>query len=153
VAAVGDGCDAAVCSVPHATARGYFAALGNRFLLERPLAHVQVSRSDFRCRREPKPGGGLKIVRDEKGEPVVDFASPPYAEKKAGLFAAAKHGAVLISPCVSDGERQIALEALAAGLPLVTMSNKGFSKLQKPSCRYFDACAAGRRPELVEGRG
>ena len=50
----------------------------------------------------------------------------------------------MLSPCVSDGERQIAREALAAGLPLVTMANKGFSKLQKPSGRYFDACAEGR---------
>jgi len=129
---------------PRATARGRFSALGNRFLLERPLAQVQVSRSDFGYKREPKPGGGLKIVRDEKGEPVVDFASPLYAEKKTSLLAAAKHGAVLISPCVSDGERQIAREALAACLPLVTLHNKGFSKLQKPSGRYFDACAAGR---------
>ena len=45
---------------------------------------------------------------------------------------------------MSDGERQIAREALAAGLPLVTMANKGFSKLQKPSGRYFDACAEGK---------
>ena len=45
---------------------------------------------------------------------------------------------------MSDGERLIAREALAAGLPLVTMANKGFSKLQKPGGRYFDACAEGR---------
>jgi len=131
-------------AVALAVGRGYFAAIGNRFLLELPLAQVQVSRSDFGYRREPKPGGGLKIVRDEKGEPVVDFALPLYDEKKAELFAVAKHGAVLISPCVSDGERQIAREALAAGLPLVTLANKGFAKLQKPSGRYFDACADGR---------
>lgn len=31
-----------------------------------------------------------------------------------------------------------------AGVPLVTMHNKGFSKYQKPSGRYFDACAEGR---------
>ena len=30
------------------------------------------------------------------------------------------------------------------GVPLVTMQNKGFSKLEKPTGRYFDACAAGR---------
>ena len=51
---------------------------------------------------------------------------------------------MLISPCISDGERQIAREALAAGYRLVTMHNKGFSKFQKPSGRYFDACAEGR---------
>ena len=123
---------------------GRFAAIGNRFLLERPLEQVQVSRRDFSYRREPKPGGGLKIARDAAGEPLTAFSSPLYAEKKELLFAAAKHGAVLISPCVSDGERQIAHEALAAGFPLVTLHNKGFAKLQKPSGRHFDACGEGR---------
>jgi len=132
-------------SALRAPARGWFSALGNLFLLQRSLAQVQVSRSDFGYRREPKPGGrGLKISREASGEPKVDFASPLYAEKKAALFAVAKHGAVLISPCVSDGERQIAREALAAGLPLVTLQNKGFSSLEKPAGRYFDACADGR---------
>ena len=51
---------------------------------------------------------------------------------------------MLLSPCVSDGEREIAREALAAGLSLVTMHNKGFAPLQKPAGRYFDACADGR---------
>ena len=124
--------------------RGRFAAIGNRFLLDRPLAQVQVSRRDFAYAREAKPGGGLKIVRDAQGEPIAASSTPLYAEKKAALFAAARHGAVLISPCVSDGERQIAREALQAGLPLVTMLNKGFSPLQKPGGRHFDACAEGR---------
>ena len=123
---------------------GHFSALGNHFLLERPLAQVQVSRRFFGYRRVAKPGGGLKIAKDATGEPVVDFSTPEFEERREGLFAAAKHGAVLLSPCVSDGERQIAREALVAGLPLVTMANKGFSKLQKPSGRYFDACAEGR---------
>ena len=51
---------------------------------------------------------------------------------------------MLISPCVSEGERQIAHEAFKAGLPLVTLHNKGFSRLFKPSGRYFDACSQGR---------
>ena len=125
-------------------ARGRFAALGNRFLLKRPLVQVQVSRRFFGYRRVAKPGGGLKIARDETGEPVVDFTTVDFEERRNELLAAAKHGAVLLSPCVSDGERQIAREALKAGWPLVTMANKGFAKLQKPSGRYFDACAAGK---------
>lgn len=123
---------------------GHFSALGNHFLLDRPLAQVQVSRQFFRYKRIAKPGGDLKIAKDAKGEPIVEFSTPAFEERRDELFAAAKHGAVLLSPCVSDGERQIAREALAAGLPLVTMANKGFSKLQKPSGRYFDACAEGR---------
>ena len=129
---------------PWAQARGYFSALGNRFLLGRSLAQVQVSRRFFGYKRVAKPGGGLKIAKDEKGEPIVEFSTPEFEARREELFAAAKHGAVLLSPCVSDGERQIAREALAAGLPLVTMANKGFSPLQKPSGRYFDACADGK---------
>ena len=91
-----------------------------------------------------KLGGGLKIAKDEKGEPIAAFSTPEFEARREELFAAAKHGAVLLSPCVSDGERQIAREALAAGLPLITMANKGFSPLQKPSGRYFDACADGK---------
>ena len=123
---------------------GHFAARGNHFLLDRPLAQVQVSRRFFGYKRVVKVGGGLKIAKDAAGEPVVEFSTPEFEERRDELFAAAKHGAVLLSPCVSDGERQIAREALAAGLPLVTMANKGFSKLQKPSGRYFDACAEGK---------
>ena len=144
---------------------GRFSALGNSFLLDRPLVQVQVSRRFFGYKRVAKPGApaekatafegraqrgdsrrprGLKIAKDAAGEPVVEFSTPEFEERRDELFAAAKHGAVLISPCVSDGERQIAREALVAGLPLVTMANKGFSKLQKPSGRYFDACAEGK---------
>ena len=134
----------AVQPAPTARAVGYFASLGNPFLLGRPLAQVQVSRRFFGYRRVAKPGGGLKIAKNEKGEPIVEFSTPEFEARREALFAAAKCGAVLLSPCVSDGERQIAREALAAGLPLITMANKGFSPLQKPSGRYFDACADGR---------
>ena len=123
---------------------GCFSALGNRFLLERPLAQVQVSRRLFAYKRVAKPGGGLKIARDAADEPVVELSTPDYEARRDELLAAAKHGSVLLSPCVSDGERQIAREALKAGLPLITMANKGFSRLQKPTGRYFDACAEGR---------
>lgn len=136
------------------TASGHFAALGNRFLLNRPLAQVQVSRRFFGYKRVPKSGGpssqgfaaasGFKIARDEKGDPIIEFSSPEFEARRTELFAAAKHGAVLLSPCVSDGERQIAREALSSGYALITMQNKGFSPIEKPSGRYFAACSEGR---------
>ena len=43
---------------------GRFFLRGNRFLLDRPLLQVQVSRADFVYRREPIRGGGKRIVRD-----------------------------------------------------------------------------------------
>ena len=123
---------------------GHFEAIGNRHLLRRPLHQVQCSRSFFAYRREPKPGGGLKIARDASGAPIVERTSPDYEERLEAALDAAAHGAVILSPCISDGERQIAREALLRNLPLVTLQNKGFSPLQKPPGRYFEACAAGR---------
>lgn len=52
-------------------------------------------------------------------------------------------GAVLVSPCISEGEREIARRAFAAGARVVTLANKGFSPLYKPGGKLFDACAAG----------
>lgn len=123
---------------------GAFAALGNRFLLDRPLVQAQVSRRDFAYRREPKAGGGLKIARDAAGEPLVAQESAAFTAKAEALLARARQGAVLLSPCVSEGEREIARRAFAEGLPLVVLRNKGFAPLEKPGGRHFDACAAGR---------
>lgn len=123
---------------------GAFAALGNRFLLDRPLVQVQVSRRDFAYRREPKVGGGLKIARDAAGEPLVAQESAAFTAKAEALLARARQGAALLSPCVSEGEREIARRAFAEGLPLVVLRNKGFAPLEKPGGRHFDACAAGR---------
>lgn len=123
---------------------GHFDAIGNRHLLARPLHQVQCSRRFFAYRCIPKAGGGMKIARDASGEPIAASTSPEYGERLADALAAAAHGAVIISPCISDGERQIAREALKRKLPLVTLQNKGFARLQKPVGRYFDACAEGR---------
>ena len=65
------------------------------------------------------------------------------AEKKEELLAAARHGAVLVSPCISPGEKEIAAAAFAEGLPLVAILENGFAPLYKPSGKRFDACAAG----------
>ena len=134
----------APCPAPEAQASGFFQALGNHFLLGRPLVLVQFSRRDFAYKRTAVRGGAHKIVRSSVGEPQVAFATAKYAARREALLAAARRGAVLISPCISDGERQIAREALFEHLPLVAMRNNGFSKLEKPSGRQFEACAAGR---------
>ncbi len=51
--------------------------------------------------------------------------------------------AVLVSPCISEGEREIARRAFAAGFRVITLANKGFSPLYKPGGKLFDVCAAG----------
>ena len=123
---------------------GRFEALGNRHLLSRPLVQVQCSRRHFAYRRIAKPGGGFKIAKDASGEPIIERISREYEERLESALAAAEHGAVVLSPCISDGEKQIAREALKRKIPLVALRNMGFSKCEKPTGRHFEACAKGR---------
>jgi len=123
----------------------HFEAIGNEALLKAPtIFQIQCSRSYLAYRRVAKPGGGLKIARDEAGRPIVERETPEFGEKLKMLLAMAEKGAVLISPCISDGEREIARRAMEAGAKLVTLSNKGFSPLFKPSGRAFDSASEGR---------
>jgi len=115
----------------------HFAAIGNNHLLEHPhLLQVQVSRRDFAYAR----GAGGELLKD--APPTVKTAA--FDEKAADLLAAAEHGAVLVSPCISQGEREIARIAFAAGRKVVSLQNKGFSSLYKPGGKLFDQCADGR---------
>ena len=123
---------------------GHFTAIGNHFLLTRPrLVQVQCSRSLFAYRRERLPGRGWRILRDELGEPLVEQTTPAFEEKLTAALMAAKHGAVLVSPCISHGEREIARQAFNAGYRVITLQNKGFSPVHKPGGKLFDTCAAG----------
>ena len=123
---------------------GHFEALGNRHLLDLPLVQVQCSRRYFAYRRIPKAGGGMKIAKNADGEPIIQRSSPEYEARLDAMLAAASHGAVVLSPCISDGEKQIAREALKRNLRLVALKNMGFAKCEKPGGRLFEACANGR---------
>ena len=127
-------------------ASGHFAAIGNHFLLSRPrLVQVQCSRSIFKYRREyaAGPNGKSCICRDENGVPIVEFSTPEFEAKLVNALSAARHGAVLVSPCISHGEREIARQAFTAGYRVITLQNKGFSPLYKPGGKLFETCAAG----------
>lgn len=66
-------------------------------------------------------------------------------ERECGRFLSrAAEGAVLVSPCISPGEKAVMSRAFAAGYPLIVLLENGFAPRQKPSGRQFDACAAGR---------
>lgn len=150
--------DRALCSVLGAGApsiKAHFSAIGNLFLLDSPnIIQVQCSRAYFAYKRVAKTrnsrfehmaeAGGRKIARDAAGVPIVEKATPEFEEKRDELLAAAKHGAVLISPCISDGEREIARLAFAASLPLIALRNMGFSPLYKPGGKLFDKTANGK---------
>ncbi len=134
-----------VDSAPAEPLIAHFEAIGNEALLKAPtIFQIQCSRSYLAYRRVAKPGGGLKIARDEAGRPIVERETPEFGEKLKMLLAMAEKGAVLTSPCISDGEREIARRAMEAGAKLVTLSNKGFSPLFKPSGRAFDSASEGR---------
>ena len=135
---------------------GHFMAIGNHFLLEWPdIRQVQCSRSFFGYKREkPRPqagerrtgergAGGWKICRDGTGRPIVDFSTPEFEAKAEAALASAARGAVLISPCISHGEREIARRAFEAGYRVITLQNKGFSPLYKPGGKLFETCANG----------
>lgn len=51
---------------------------------------------------------------------------------------------LIVSPCISPGEKQIATAVLEAQLPLIVLLLKGFPPFFKPQPRYLMACAEGR---------
>lgn len=65
-------------------------------------------------------------------------------QRKQYFLNAAKQGAVIVSPCISPGEKQIATAILEAQLPLIVLLLKGFPPFFKPQPRYLMACAEGR---------
>ena len=96
-----------------------WAGFGNLFLLDKPdLMAVQISR------------------RAPEGE---------IAALKARVLERIAGGAVMVSPFISQGEKEIArliMEQDYGGLILI--KPEGFPPLYKPSGKYFDLCAQGR---------
>ena len=120
----------------HGPSQGHFAAIGNHFLLTRPdLYQVQCSRADFAYRRAVD-GALLK-----EAPPLVETAA--FRAKRDEMLNAGKQGAVIVSPCISHGERELARVAFKAGYSVVTLQNKGFSPLYKPGGKLFAPCASG----------
>lgn len=64
-------------------------------------------------------------------------------ERKQYFLNAAQQGAVIVSPCISPGEKEIATAILEAKLPLIVLLLKGFPPFFKPQPHYLMACAEG----------
>ena len=95
-----------------------FSAIGNRFLLERPLKlQVQCSRR----------------ISDEE-----------LKTKLNDCLRAARQGAVLVSPAISEGEKAIMKAAFEEGLPMIYLQENGFTDLAKPGGKRMEACARGQ---------
>lgn len=65
-------------------------------------------------------------------------------ERKRYFLHAARKGAVIVSPCISPGEKQIATAILEAKFPLIVLLLKGFPPFFKPQPHYLMACTEGR---------
>jgi len=95
-----------------------FSAIGNRFLLERPFKlQVQCSRS---------------------------ITETDLQAKLSSCLHAARQGAVLVSPAISQGEKTIMRAAFEEGLPLIYLQENGFTDLAKPGGKRMEACAKGQ---------
>jgi hypothetical protein len=94
-----------------------FSAIGNRFLLDRPLMQIQCSRS-----------------LSEQG---IDSL-------KATALSACASGVVLVSPSMSPGEKAVMRAAFDKGYPEIVLAENGFGELAKPGGARFDACARGQ---------
>ncbi len=124
---------------------GKFAGLGNAALANKvPRVYVQCSRRDFAYKHTRLESGNWRIERNEKGAALVDFETPTFKEKAAQFLEAVKKGAVLVSPCISHGEKEIIRRAFEAGGSVICLRNKGFGKLEKPMGKMFDLCTSGR---------
>ena len=95
-----------------------FSAIGNRFLLDRPVRlQVQMSRR---------------------------LSEADIQEQVAHFLTAARQGAVLVSPAISPGEKAVMRAAFNAGLPLIYLQENGFTDLAKPGGTRMEACARGQ---------
>ena len=107
------------CVQRNVTAAGVtFSAIGNRFLLERPV-RLQVL-----CSR--------RLTETEIQAKVKEY------------LTAARQGAVLVSPAISPGEKAIMRAAFNEGLPIVFLQENGFTDLTKPGGARMEACARGQ---------
>ena len=61
-----------------------------------------------------------------------------------GCVVAARQGAVMVSPFISDKEKEVMIVLLAEEHPIIYIADNGFWDYYKPSDGLFDAVAAGR---------
>lgn len=95
-----------------------FSAIGNRFLLCAPY------KLQIQCSRR--------------------LSDAEVAAQVEETLKACSHGAVLVSPCISPGEKAVMRAAFQHGYPVVVLRENGFTALTKPGGKSFDACASGK---------
>ena len=68
----------------------------------------------------------------------------PLRNYKNSCVLAARKGAVMVSPFISEHEKQVMQVLLREQLPFVYLADNGFRDYYKPADALFNACAAGR---------
>lgn len=98
-----------------------FNAIGNRALLRVP------ERMQIQCSRSMSEEAICELIDD--------------------VLEACSHGVVIVSPCISDGEKRVARAVMDAGYQLIVLFPKGIppqTDEYKPYGVFFDACARGQ---------
>ena len=80
----------------------------------------------------------LMVKATENGD------TEPLRNYKNSCVLAARKGAVMVSPFISEHEKQVMQVLLREQLPFVYLADNGFRDYYKPVDALFDACAAGR---------
>ena len=96
-------------------------ALGNRSLLQVP------ERMQIQCSRRMTQLDIQSLVDD--------------------VMEACRHGVVIVSPCISPGEKAVARAVMEAGFPLIVFFPQGIppqTPEYKPYGQFFEACARGQ---------
>ena len=93
-----------------------FAAVGNMALIDSPLHAVHVRRR---------------------------FTPEERRRYMNSCVVAARRGRVLISPFISDYEKQVRDVVLQEGFPVIQLTNEYLSQFYKPSGELFHACSQG----------
>ena len=83
-------------------------------------------------------------VRRTMVEEAVHGDDTRLREYMNGCVLAARNGAVMVSPFISDKEKEVMVVLLAEEHPIIYIADNGFRDYYKPSAGLFDAVAAGR---------
>lgn len=98
--------------------------------------------------------GNIALLQAERFSPVhvrrtmVDEAmhgdNKRLRDYMNGCVIAARQGAVMVSPFISEKEKEVMTVLLAEEHPIIILADNGFRDYYKPSDCLFDAVAAGR---------
>lgn len=127
-----------------------------RYILENPhrLAMRQQFPQFFQKTRKLEIGnevyegyGNLFLFRNPDKEAVKisrKFSPEENIKKRTGWLSAASKGTILISPFISQEEKEIRTEVETRGANIILITHEAFGERFKPAAHDFKLCTAGR---------